>query len=73
MIKTPIGYIMTEERNDNEFPSVNIWLCDEHGKKQEIIAFTEYNSTTNSITTYSYKEGEQDFDKRCVFKRGGKE
>lgn len=71
MIKTPLGYLTTEER-DGEFPSINIWLCDEHGNKIQVIAFTEYNPTTNVLATYSYKEGEEDFNKRCVFKRGGK-
>ena len=72
MLKTPLGYILTEERMDGDFPSVNIWLCDEHGNKLEIIAFTEYSSDSNALVTYSYKTGDSDFSKRCVFKRGGK-
>lgn len=72
MIKTPLGILKVEEVRLGDFPRISIILCDQEGNEIDKIAHIEYDSYKNVIATYSFKQGEEDFSKRCVYKRGDK-
>lgn len=70
MIKTPLGNLIAIENKRSEYPGIDILIQDDKGKTVELVARVEYNSYRDAIVTYSYTEKEEDFIKRCTYKKG---
>lgn len=64
---TPMGKIVSIVNQEIEYPSIDVYALDELGERS-IIASVEYNPEDNLIATYTYKELEDDFANKTVYK-----
>lgn len=70
MIKTPLGNLIAIENKTGEFPGIDILCQDSEDNIVELVARIEYNPYRDAIATYSYSKNEEDFIKRCTYKKG---
>lgn len=66
MIITPAGKIISVESGNILCPSIDVVLVKNDGTK-EMIASIEYNREDEHITTHTYKDGKEKFDKKTVY------
>ena len=67
MIKTPLGNIKVQENPDRDNPGIEILVTLPDGTEDRI-ALVEYQKEYNTIATYTYKEEEEDFTSKTIYK-----
>lgn len=70
-LKTPLGNIKVKiNQEDKVYPCVELYICDDEGNEIECICITEYNALDDCISIYSFKENEENFDNKTIYKKG---